>query len=448
MKLFFAGLAAAAFVAGCAGHSTVPTNPTIANPGSGNNPNVGQPGSPSPRWSLVTPTSIFQPEHPVLGADNNIWFTGELSFQHIEFGSVTPHGVVSAFPVSPVGAVITATTRGQDGNIWFTLVRFNQGPTYIAVGNITPEGIVTQYPLPTKQTLDLLGIAYGPDGNLWITRQSQLGIDDEIDKMTTSGVETRYRIGQSKLPWNIVVGSDGAMWFAETTGNAIGRISTTGSVSEFALPAGLITPIDMVLAGDGNVWFTYDDQSTNFKSIGRITPSGSITTYPNPQPETEIDGLTVGPDGDLWFTESMGDIHHNTWQLRRITLNGKYDTVDRVIPLISPFTGGLGLATGADGNIWVSESNHQSRFAVYTWRKMTVAPSSVTVGVGQTESITTSETNYSGGWTAASSKRSIATVTPGQQSGTFVVHGRAAGSCQVTVSDSVGNFYVEPVTVK
>jgi len=144
----------------------------------------------------------------------------------------------------------------------------------------------------------------------------------------------------------------------------------------------------------------------------------------------------------------MGEEHHNTWQLRRITLKGVYDTVDRRIPLESPYNApGLGVSTGADGNLWVSES-HENRFAVWIWRKITVTPSSVTVAVGQSEAITTSETNCSGGWTAKSSNRSVATVTPGQQSGTFVVHGHASGSCTVTISDTFGNFYSEPVTVQ
>lgn len=447
MKIAFVGALAAALVAGCATQSTLPAPPASASAGSaaqGAEPNVGQPGSPAPRWTLVGNT-IFRPGEPVLGADNDIWFRGEDISRHQVIARVTPLGDERQFEVSPRGAGITALTNGPDGNIWFTLIKFQ--PAYFAVGFITSVGSITEFPMPTKPINSLNGIATGSDGNLWVTRESLNGQDDEIDKVTTTGVETRYPIGTSKVPGDIILGPDGAMWFAELSANAIGRITTTGHISEFKLPAGLFGPIFLVRAGDGDVWFNYFDQATSVASIGKITPSGTMTMYSNPQPENTIDGLVVGPDGDLWFPESTGDRFHDTWQLRRITLSGEYDNVKRPIPLTAPYTGGEGIATGADGNLWVSESN-EGRFAVWAWRRMTVAPASVTVSVGQSESIATSETNYSGGWTAKSSNVMLATVTSGQQHGAFVVHGHASGTCTVKISDTFGNFYSEPVTVR
>lgn len=38
------------------------------------------------------------------------------------------------------------------------------------------------------------------------------------------------------LPAAIVAGLDGALWFTEEDGNKIGRITTAGTITEFALP--------------------------------------------------------------------------------------------------------------------------------------------------------------------------------------------------------------------
>jgi len=43
--------------------------------------------------------------------------------------------------------------------------------------------------------------------------------------------------------------------------------------------------------------------------IGRITPSGTITEFPLPASHSAFDaqygaGITTGPDGNLWFTEN------------------------------------------------------------------------------------------------------------------------------------------------
>ena len=41
--------------------------------------------------------------------------------------------------------------------------------------------------------------------------------------------------------------------------------------------------------------------------IGRITTSGSITEFPVPTPVARADGITAGPDGAVYFTESPGN---------------------------------------------------------------------------------------------------------------------------------------------
>jgi streptogramin lyase len=54
---------------------------------------------------------------------------------------------------------------------------------------------------------------------------------------------------------------------------------------------------------DGNLWFVEYDGN----ALGRITPQGAITNFPLPASHSGPDSITKGPDGALWFTESDGN---------------------------------------------------------------------------------------------------------------------------------------------
>jgi streptogramin lyase len=65
-----------------------------------------------------------------------------------------------------------------------------------------------------------------------------------------------------------------------------------------------MSPFQMTVAPDGNVWFT--EGLAN--KIGRITPSGTGSEFPvptaySPGPLPGLIGITVGPDGNIWFAE-------------------------------------------------------------------------------------------------------------------------------------------------
>jgi|GEM_PF-5896638 len=72
--------------------------------------------------------------------------------------------------------------------------------------------------------------------------------------------------------------------------------------SDFAVPNGY--DVYALTAGpDGNVWFTGNDGN----KIGKITSSGIITEFPI---AGGPNGITACPDGNLWFTE------HETHMIR------------------------------------------------------------------------------------------------------------------------------------
>ncbi|HLQ31012.1 MAG TPA: hypothetical protein VK140_17380 [Ktedonobacteraceae bacterium] len=68
-------------------------------------------------------------------------------------------------------------------------------------------------------------------------------------------------------PDGITAGSDGNLWFTEFDGNAIGRITPSGSFSTFGIPTAKSRPEGITAGPDGNVWFVEENAS----KIGRIT---------------------------------------------------------------------------------------------------------------------------------------------------------------------------------
>jgi hypothetical protein len=101
---------------------------------------------------------------------------------------------------------------------------------------------------------------------------------------------------------DITAGPDGNLWFVENNGNKIGKITTSGTITEYALPSGR-WPEGITAGPDGNLWFT--ELADN---IGKITTSGTITEYAIPTGASSPYGIAAGPDGNLWFTEGIGKI--------------------------------------------------------------------------------------------------------------------------------------------
>jgi len=99
-------------------------------------------------------------------------------------------------------------------------------------------------------------------------------------------------------PLEFTTGLDGALWFTELLGHKIGRISTSGVITEVPLPN---EASPSVTAGpDGALWFT---EAVSACGMGRITVDGAIAEFSFPTPDSQPNDITVGPDGNLWFSE-------------------------------------------------------------------------------------------------------------------------------------------------
>ena len=274
-------------------------------------------------FPTTTPNSV--PTSIALGADGNMWFTERMVGK---IGRITPSGSITEYSVGISGSAPETITAGPDGNLWFT-----DGGTN-AIGRITTSGVVTEFPVLTPSA-DPTGIATGTGGKLWFTEYQA----NQVGSITTSGVVKEYPLpGANGFPSGITAGPDGNMWFT-SVGN-IDRITPKGAIKEFPTGISGSEPDNITAASDGDLWFT--DFGTF--AIGRMTTSGVATEFAVPGGYQPFD-IAPAADGDLWFTASNSEVG-------QIATSGSFlsETQDPTASA-EPF----GIAAGGDGNIWFTE---------------------------------------------------------------------------------------------
>ena len=280
-------------------------------------------------------TATFQ-QYPIPGAfftdavtqgpDGNMWFgsSGQIGF-------VTPAGQVTVWP-TPGGLDVFSVTVGPDGKIWF--------PMGSSIWTVDASGQFTDMHVSTGGAAS---VALGPDGNVWYASPNGY----VVGKVTPAGVNTPYAIPRATSPvqnepLGITAGPDGNMWIAQDF--QIGRITLGGSLKEFTLtapPMQGIGAVAITTGPDGNLWWV-ENQADR---VGRITTTGSVTEFPMPSEDGQANGIAVGPDGNLYFTEEAGD------RIGQVTTSGVIREIHTPAPQVGPF----GIAAGPDGRVWFTE---------------------------------------------------------------------------------------------
>jgi virginiamycin B lyase len=303
------------------------------------------------------------------GADGAVWFSGYSSAM-TEIGRITTDGVITQYVTFNAPSGITA---GPDGGLWFT------EPAAQQIGRMTTDGAITEYGIPCCANPSR--ITAGPDGALWFTEGNKIG------QITTDGLVTEYPLPDGPCLFGqcptasaigITAGPDGALWFTEPFSyidggdllclgtQAIGRITTTGVLTVFALPyMGIGTgvacgDVGSIVAGpDGALWFN----TAGNTAIGRITTDGVFTNYtisPPPQgPFTVSTYITAGPDGALWFPAF--NLFGGAVILGRITTDG---IITPYSPPVPAYPGNSQITNGPDGALWFTVSGSIVRAAL------------------------------------------------------------------------------------
>jgi streptogramin lyase len=268
---------------------------------------------------------------------------------------------IAEFAIPTPHAVPTSITGAADGNLWFTEFQGN------VIGRITPEGRVTEFSLGATYP-NPVAITAARDGAVWFLE------GDRIGKMTTSGTLSEYPLpfGYNSDARGITAGPDGNVWFTETRcaqcdpsapgqipddGATIGKITPQGAITEFTLADYHAGPRSITSGPDGNLWFTEDANK-----IGRISPTGAVTEFALPVPNSFPMGIAAGSDGNLWFVESRcpGDCGNDVRVTGKLVI-GRI-TPTGVITEYSTQSGNwyngpetIGIVEGADHNMWFAE---------------------------------------------------------------------------------------------
>ena len=224
-------------------------------------------------------------------------------------------------PHSPYAIAI-----GPDSNIWFTEY---QGDS---IGMMTPMGEVMRFPIAPDGIAERL--TSGPDGALWFTDPK----GNRIGRIAIDGKIKYVKLPTSECgPTGITTGADGLIYFTEHAASRIGRMTTDGSLTEFTLRK-KSGPAEIVTGHDGAVYFIEDQAGR----IGRISKDGAIREFAIPTERPIPSAIASGPDASIYFAE-LG-----AGKIGKMKLDGTFD--EYLIPRGKP----LGLAAGADGNLWTT----------------------------------------------------------------------------------------------
>ena len=225
-------------------------------------------------------------------------------------GDTTKHAKLStATALSPATPIALSYDGGPLGTATIGASAKGVAPSKVTAATFAPKPTVTGlFAMPSSLSLaNPVSIVTGPDGNLWIGFEEGSGMTG-IVRLSPGGTTTAFLGGQGGLSmdsyYGIAAGSDHNLWFTENAGKKIGRITPSGTITEFSAGT-TICPNRIIAASpsDGGLWF--DSNCSN--SIGHITTAGAVVATPlNLVTDKEFEGMLLGKDGNLYIVDRDG----------------------------------------------------------------------------------------------------------------------------------------------
>ena len=180
-------------------------------------------------------------------------------------------------------------------------------------------------------------------GNFWIASPG-----GNILRYTTDLFSLAENMSVGGSPSQITTATDGTVWFIDETNNNVRSISYSGSAWTVNDPVTVGSSPRFLTAGaDGSVWVadTVDDnikQITNVAGVKTVAETVSLSG-------TTLAGLTKGLDGSIWAADQ------GAGALIRISQSPGTGAWFADAPIsLSQSNSAMVLATGSDGDIWVS----------------------------------------------------------------------------------------------
>jgi virginiamycin B lyase len=180
-----------------------------------------------------------------------------------------------------------------------------------------------------------------PDGGVWYadrngTRLVRIAPDRSRTPIVPGDATTGRLSG-------IAIGPDGQVWYTKDTANRIGHVPPEGGEgAEFETPEQYSFPTELIADRGGRLWFLASVKHY----VGEVGANGAVVVHRGPSMQgrdfTPV-GVAVGADGNLWMT----DTGHNA-VYRFDVRSHAFKRFDIATPQAQP----QAIAAGADGNVW------------------------------------------------------------------------------------------------
>ncbi len=133
------------------------------------------------------------------------------------------------------------------------------------------------------------------------------------------------------------------LWFTESTRHRIGRITSSGTITEFPVPRPLVRPFHIIYGPDNKMWFTEADSTRiGYLRLGDFAEGEVTIKVARSQPAV----IANGPDARLWFTDAGAN------KIGRMRSNGTL--VEYALPTAN--SGPLGITHGLTNSVWFTEA--------------------------------------------------------------------------------------------
>ncbi|HET9341847.1 MAG TPA: hypothetical protein VFO25_02880 [Candidatus Eremiobacteraceae bacterium] len=253
-------------------------------------------------------------------------------------------GIVTAMPL-PSGAIIRASSLGQDGRLWFTYMGDGGDP---GIGSIRTAG--------DGSTIELAPMAYGyavddiavtPSGMAWLA----LACNPESSPCGNSGY-TRFpvakpttlkihRLGRGRgIPDGVWLDYDGSAWISDKRGNDVTHVRLDGRQTMYPLPDPHFSPYGLV--GTKRAIYVVGDEKGKICVLSR---TGATHWVAMPDPTSALSNLAAGPDGSVWVAE---------YDANKIVSVGADDSVRTyVVPTANSQPDAI--AVDSSGVVWFTE---------------------------------------------------------------------------------------------
>jgi streptogramin lyase len=277
------------------------------------------------------------PDAIALGPDGALWFSEPLAN---EIGRISDGGAMTEYPIAASGSEPEAIIAGPDGALWFVQPGTND------VGRISSAGAVTEVSIAVGACSagpgsGPVGIASGANGELWVTEdRDSPGEIAEIDPSTD--VVSQNCLSYD-MPYAIVPGSDGALWFTYGDDD-IARITTGGSTSAIPASSASSALMPIVSGPDGNLWIGISGSPAELERLS-VTDVATPFTLPSGS-SASVARIGVGPDGQLWLAGGGA--------LTSISTSGAFTEYPGVYPAGDAIAG---IAAGPGDTLWLTDAS-------------------------------------------------------------------------------------------